>query len=228
MNAAITYQENLISTNEQINFVCVLRDTVGSFKILGSLLETSRKAWEACENAETNDHLIKGIAVSPIKTDACHTYVSKVIKHYLTSQGTRATAWTKNTIASENFTNKSITSIISAHTFYDHTELFKIVATRLMGFDDTLVDLAINLDEKSRAEALVVYMGSRFDLGEDKEELLVRYQEAVGYLQALLETGGFTEEFFAGKIKQASDHFTQPLEPGDIYIHDRFDLFTQK
>lgn len=236
-------EQNQIALNEQLAFVSCLRDAIGSIVVLNSILSTSKKEWDACANIDTDEHLIRGIAVSPIKTDACNTYVSKLIKHYLSSQGTRSTAWTKNTISSENFTNKSIASIIAAHTFYDHAELFKIVATRLMGFDDALVEMALALTPATQAEKLVVYMGGRFDLAESlqvvevedvkysdsvNEALLDRYQFAVGYLQAGLEGGMFQEGWFIQKSQEAIRHFTTEPEPGDLYIYDRFDLLTQE
>jgi len=236
-------EQNQIALNEQLAFVSCLREAVGSIVFLNSILSTSKKEWDACSNIDNDEHLIRGIATSPIKTDACNTYVSKLIKHYLTSEGTRATAWTKNTISSENFTNKSIASIIAAHTFYEHTELFKIVATRLMGFDDTLVDLALALGSEAQAEQLVIYLGGRFDLVEAlqvvevedvkfsdsvNKALLDRYSHAVAYFKAALDEGRFNETFYINKSQAAIQHFTTEPEPGDLYIYDRLDLLTQE
>lgn len=236
-------EQNQIAINEQIAFVSGLRDAVGSIVVLNAILTTSKKEWDACSNIDTEEHLIRGIAVSPIKTDACTTYISKLIKHYLTSESSRATAWTKNTIASDNFTNKSISSIIAAHTFYDHAELFKIVATRLMGFDDALVDLALTVDNAKVAEGLVVYMGNRFDLATylevvEEEEvkysdtvnaaLLKRYEFAVGYIHGMLDTNQFQEAWYTARIQDAILHYSSEPEEGDMHIYDRFDLLTQE
>lgn len=221
-------EQNVIALNDQLAFISDLRTAVGSIVVLNALLSTSKKAWDDCSNFETNDHLILGIAVSPIKTDACNMYVSKLIKHYLTTQGARATAWTKNTIASENFTNKSIASIIAAHTFYDHTEMFKIVATRLMGFDDSLVKLAMAMGNAEQAKELVVYMASRFDMLESEEEIVKRYGFQIGFVHGMLDTGGLTEEWFMFKSQEAVLHYTTQPAEGDMHVYDHFDLLTQE
>jgi hypothetical protein len=213
---------------DQISFVLALRDAVGGGNVLGTLLSTSRQQWGRFTDIHTGDHLIKGVGVSTVKTDACYTYIAHLIKQYMVSAGVRATAWTQNTIASENFTNKAISNIIAARTFDEHTELFKIVATRLMGFDDTLVDMALTSDGFKKAEHLVVYMGSRFNMSQEREELLSRYGFEVGYLQALFDTGGFTPEFFERKVSQAISHWDNEPTDDEPRILDHFKLLTQE
>ena len=236
-------EQNQIAINEQLAFLSDLRTAIGAGVFLDALLVTSKKAWDECSNMETDEHLIKGIAVSPIKTDACNTYVAKLIKQYLAGQGTRCTAWTKNTISSENFTNKSIASIIAATTFMDHREMFKIVVTRLMGFDDTLVEFAMATHPEKRATKLMLYLAGRFDLVEgltvkesdDKKyiesinaALQARYNYAIEYLKEGMEKGKFTETWFIQKAQSTIEHFSNEPEPGDMYLYDHFDLLTQE
>ena len=211
---------------DQVSVVLALRDVVGGIQVLRTLLQTSKERWARFINAETDEHLIKGVAVSTIKTDAVYTYISYIIKTYLQSRGVRTTAWTKNTISSENFTNKAISNITAAHTFETHEELFKVIATRLIGFDDALVDMAVSTDNHKIAEMLVVYLGSRFDLGESAEELTERYAKQIGCFHALLDTHGFTPSFFEQRLIEAQKHFDTPADDDHIHILDPLRLLT--
>ena len=211
---------------DQLSFVLALRDAVGGANVLRTLLATSHQQWERMTDTNTDIHLIKGVGVSTIKTDAIYTYISYIIKQYMMSNGVRSTAWTKNTIAADNFTNKAISNIIASRTFDDHADLFKVVATRLMGFDDALVDLANELGSKEKAEILVVYLASRFDLGTNKEEILKMREYEVGYFQALFDSYAFTPAYFDGKIHEAVSHFTDGPGDGEPYIFNPFALLT--
>lgn len=214
---------------DQLSFVLALRDAVGAGNVLGALLATSKKQWDRFENIDTGDHLIKGVAVNSVKTDACYTYIAHIVKQYMVSAGVRATAWTKNTIASENFTNKAISNIIAAHTFNEHTELFKVVATRLLGFDDALIDMVIAQHTGRKAEHLVVYLVSRFNLSEEsREEIIAAHSYEIGYFMALFDCGGFSAKFFEAKVNQAIAHWDNEPEEGEVRILNPLKLLTQE
>jgi hypothetical protein len=211
---------------DQVSFVLALRDVVGGINVLRSLLDVSKERWSRFTNAENGDHLIKGVAVSTVKSDAIQTYVSYIIKTYMQSRGVRITAWTKNTIASDNFTNKAIVGITSGHTFETHEELFKVIATRLIGFDDALVDMAVSTDNGEIAKLLAIYLASRFDLIDTLEGVEDKLAKQIGFFHALLDTQGFTPEFFNHKIQQAQNHFDTPADDDHFHIFDQMRLLT--
>lgn len=174
---------------DHMTFATALRDAVGGAKVIQALYETSQKEWNNCFDANDPDsHLIKGVFTSLQKSDAVRVYISKLVAQYMKSIGTRVTAWTKGTIASENFTNVAITNRISATQFETNYDLFKIVATRLLGFDDMLVDFAIVDGVKGKARTLTGYLGLRFDVAETYEDVLFKYPDAVTYFEDLLES----------------------------------------
>lgn len=227
MDATVDKEILRTAKTEQLAFVLALRDAVGSFNVLGALLSTSREQWDKMTDANDPDiHLIKGVGVSSVKTDAIYTYIAYIVKHYMVSDGVRATAWTKNTIASDNFTNKSVSNIVAAKTFDDHTELFKIVATRLLGFDDALLDTLLQGDYTKKAELLVVYLASRFNMGEVKEEILKRYSYEVSYFAGMFENMGFSEEYYESQIDKTLAHFVSPPVDDEPYIFNHFSLLT--
>ena len=227
MEASVDKDVLRTAKTEQQAFVLALRDAVGSSSVLGALLTTSKQQWDRCTDAnDPSRHLIKGVSVNSVKTDTIFTYIAYIIKQYMVSAGVRATAWTKNTIASDNFTNKSVSNIVAARTFDDHTELFKIVATRLIGFDDAVVDLATQLDHNKKAEILVVYLASRFNMGEDPEEILKRYSYEVNYFSVMFDNMGFTEEYYEQQINKAIAHFDNTPADGEPYNFNHFSLLT--
>jgi len=220
-------KDNLLNAKlDQVSVALALRDVVGGIQVLRTLLQTSKERWARFTNVETGEHLIKGVAVSTVKTDAVYTYIAYIIKTYMQSRGVRTTAWTKNTISGENFTNKAISNITAAHTFETHEELFKVIATRLIGFDDALVDMAVSTDNEKIAEMLVIYLGSRFDLGESAEELIERYAQQIGCFHALLDVQGFTPAFFEQRLVEAQQHFDTPADDDHIHIFDPLRLLT--
>lgn len=227
MEATMSKEILRTAKTEQLAFVLALRDAVGSANVLGALLATSKQQWERSTDANDPDlHLIKGVSISSVKSDTIFTYIAYIIKQYMVSAGVRATAWTKNTIASDNFTNKSVSNIVASRTFEDHTDLLKIVATRLIGFDDALVDMAIQLDHEKKAEILVIYMASRFNLGENPEEILKRYSYEVDYFATMFENMTFSEEYFESQVNKAIAHFDNTPVDGEPYNFNHFSLLT--
>lgn len=220
-------KDNLLNARlDQVSFVLALRDVVGGVQVLRSLLSVSKERWLRFTNLENGDHLIKGVAVSTVKSDAIQTYIAYIIKTYMQSRGVRTTAWTKNTIASENFTNKAIAGLTAAHTFETHEELFKVIATRLIGFDDALVAMAVATDHYEIAKLMVIYMASRFDLGDDVAELEEKYAQQIGFFHAMLDAQAFNPAFYDTKIEQANRHFNTPADDDHFHIFDQMRLLT--
>lgn len=219
-------QEILLNAKtDQISFVLALRDAVGALNVLGALRTTASKEWERCTDIDSGSHLIKGVGVSTVKSDAITAYISLVVKQYMMSKGVRVTAWTKNTIASENFTNKVISNTLAGRTIESNDDLFKTVVTRLLGFDDDIVDMAIEHDNAKKAELLVSYLASKFDLVESKEEALTKYQFQVGFFHGLFDTA-FMPGLYDAKIQEAQWHFDTPADDDHIHIFDPMRLFT--
>jgi hypothetical protein len=208
---------------EQLSFVNVLRDTLGSAKVIAALRDTSNKEWDNCKDANTGDHLIKGIFQSTQKGDAVRIYIAKVMAQYMRSVGARANAWTKNTIAAENFTNTSISNRISAAEFQEADELFKIVATRLIGFDDGVIDFVVAKTPKAKAEALVVYLASRFDLAESPEKAAEHYAGIIDLFSVKFEGDGFDELYFLKTVGQVISYYSYSVGE-ELKLTNPFDV----
>ena len=206
---------------DHMAFANTLRDAVGGGVVIQALWATAQKEWNNCFDANDPDkHLIKGVFTSVQKSDAVRVYISKLVAQYMKSLGVRLTAWTKGTIASENFTNVAITNRIAATQFETNYELFKIVVTRLIGLDDGLVDFAINDDAKGKARELVAYLGQKFDMGETREDVLAKYPEAVTYFEDLLDNTHhlslvptFTADWFDQLFLNITNYPHQDVKP---------------
>lgn len=209
---------------ETLSFVNTLREVTGGVKIIQALLETSSKEWDNSKDANTDTHLIQGVAVSTKKSDAVHVYIAKIVAQHMRSVGNRQTAWTKGTIASEHHTNVAITNRIAAGDFHTHVDLFKMVAGRLLGYDDGLFDFALAETPRAKAEALVAYMATRFDLSDDRSCALIDYSNAVDFVEMMFEKEGFTNEYFLKTIGQVITYFAIPTSDGGSHLTDPFDV----
>ena len=209
---------------ETLSFVNTLREVTGGVKIVQALLETSSKEWDNSKDANTDTHLIQGVAVSTKKSDAVHVYIAKIVAQHMRSVGNRQTAWTKGTIASEHHTNVAITNRIAAGDFHTHVDLFKMVAGRLLGYDDGLFDFALAETPRAKAEALVAYMATRFDLSDDRACALIDYSNATDFVEMMFEKEGFTNEYFLKTIGQVITYFAIPTSDGGSHLTDPFDV----
>jgi len=211
-----------------IAMVSTLREAAGAIVVLQALLEISKDEWKRTYDAAKGTHLIKDNTVGSLKSDAIFTYISKVVKTYLSADGIRSTAWTKNTISSENFTTKTIAGILAGSPISSHEDLFRPVATRLLGFDDQLVEAAISGDSLVRATALVTYLASRFDLSESKEDILDMYDREINFIDALIITQGLTPQFYIDKVNAIVAYLSSELEHGDPHVVNPLNLLRQE
>jgi hypothetical protein len=209
---------------ETLSFVNTLREVTGGVKIIQALLETSSKEWDNSKDANTDTHLIQGVAVSTKKSDAVHVYIAKIVAQHMRSVGNRQTAWTKGTIASEHHTNVAITNRIAAGDFQTHVDLFKIVAGRLLGYDDGLFDFALAETPRDKAETLVAYMATRFDLSDDRNCALSDYPNAIDFAEMMFEKDGFNNEYFLKTIGQVISYFANPTNDAGSHLTDPFDV----
>ena len=180
---------------ETLQFVLHLRDVIGTRLVLKSLMDISKKAWDDSFDANTDVHLIQGIAVSPYKSDAIKSYIAKLVKVYLNSVGVRTNAWTNESICEDNFTNVTISNKISAQVFTSHEEMFALVATRLLGFDTDLVTFGMANAPAKRAQSLVIYMARRYNLGIKADQILSDYADAVDLMRDVLNLPDFLVYF---------------------------------
>jgi hypothetical protein len=209
---------------ETLSFVNTLREVTGGVNVVQALLETSAKEWANSKDANTDVHLIQGVAVSTKKSDAIHVYIAKIVAQHMRSVGNRVTAWTKGTIASEHHTNVAVTNRMTAGDFQTHIDLFKMVAGRLLGYDDGLLDFALAETPRAKAEALVAYMATRFDLSEDRTKALFDYPNATDFTESMFEKQGFTNEYFLKTTGQVIAYFAVPTSDGGSHLTDPFDV----
>jgi hypothetical protein len=180
---------------ETLQFVLHLRDVIGTRLVMKSLLEVSKKTWDDSFDANTDIHLIQGVAVSTNKSDAIKTYIAKIVKVYLNAVGVRTNAWTNESLCADNFTNVTISNKISAQVFTRHEELFEMVSTRLLGFDLGLVTFCTANAPAKRTEALVVYMAQRYNLGDKPEKILADYPDAIHFLKEVIDEPDYLQYF---------------------------------
>ena len=197
MNALLDYN----------TFILRMRDVVNGAKVIQALFRTSQEEWDRSFDANTERHFIKGVFTSPEKSEAIKTYIAKVIKLHMISTGSHLTAWTKDTVAGENPTNVAISNRIAATEFKTNEELFLLVATRLIGYDDGLVKFALETNTDHQAKLMVDYLSSQFDLSLNGKKSHLVYIDQTINLSILLKTEGFTPKFFVDHLYQAGRFF---------------------
>lgn len=208
---------------ESVTFVTSFRDLIGTLSVVNVLYQTSLREWEGCFSSGTGDHLIKGVFQSKTKGDAIKTYVAKVVAQYMKSVGVRLNTWTKNTIAAENQTNMAIVNRIAATEFQSNEELFKLVVTRLIGFDDSIVDAVIAQTCKERAKLIVGYLGAKFELFDEQTDYAETYQDAIDLVEKKLEEETFNNDYFEGSLRSVISYFDSIPEDGN-FISDHWDM----
>lgn len=163
-----------------LSIVTRFNDIVGNSFILKNLYEYSETEWKRFESENGQSHLIKGVKSTSAKTDAVKIYISKLIALYMNSKGPNLSTWSKDTIAGENDITMAIINRIGTTLFESNVELFTIVATKLMGFDKALVELAIGSEDHIKdVQRLVVYLGTSFDDVEDAKAAEVYLDDVV-------------------------------------------------
>lgn len=209
---------------EAVSFVTALRDVVGGIAVIKMLHETSLVEWNNSVEAGTENHLIKGIFQSTKKGDAIKIYVAKIVTQYMKSVGVRLNTWTKNTVASENQTNQAIVNRIAATEFQTNEELFKLVVTRLMGFDDDIVDAALTDVGRGYANLVVKYLGSKYELFDEQADFITIYTDAIDFVEKKLSEGGFNNDYFEKAITNIITYYQWTVKDGENYIRDYWDL----
>lgn len=138
-------------TLQALHTITRFNEIIGNINILKSLYDLGEKEWEHTRNQQSGVHLIEGIATASHKSDAIGVYVSKLVKVFLNAHGATLSAWSKETIASENTLTVSTINRMGSIVINDHATLFSMVATRLLGYDKALVELAMTKETQSRA-----------------------------------------------------------------------------
>lgn len=208
---------------ESIGFVSSFRDLIGTLAVLKVLHETAAREWEGCYDANGGEHLIKGVFQSNTKGDAVKTYVAKVVAQYMKSVGVRLNTWTKNTIAAENQTNLAIINRIAATEFQSNDELFKLIVTRLIGFDDGLVECVLAEETAKKAELIVGYLGAKFELFDEQTDYKETYSDAIYLVETKLKEEGFNNDYFEQTIRAVISYFDSVEEDGS-FISDHWDM----
>lgn len=148
-------KQQLLNNVRMVNqFNCVL----GTANIIKAIYDQSVKEWRNSINAANQEHLIRDVQASGAKTDAIHVYISKLVKLVTNVQSYNGSAWSVDTLCSENAITVATISRICSMTFVDNKELFIVVATKLLGYDKDIVNYAISEDLQERTELLVDYL----------------------------------------------------------------------
>lgn len=215
-------KNNLNMLMDYTAFILRLRDAVNGAKLIRGLQQVAQDEWDRSFDADTNKHLIEGVFSSLGKTEAVKGYIAKVVALHIRTTGNRLTSWTKETVVSENPTNLAISNRIAAIEFKSSRELFILVATRLLGYDDALVKFAIDDDTDKQAKYLMDYMAAQFDLAINGEAPHLTYVDQTVDLAILLKTDGFTPEFFSDHIY----HGTKFYEVFEGATKNLWDIFS--
>lgn len=215
-------KNNLNMLMDYTAFILRLRDATNGAKLIQGLQRVAQEEWDRSFDADTEKHLIEGVFASLGKTEAVKGYIAKVVALHIRTTGNRLAAWTKETVTSENSTNLAISNRIAAIEFKSSRELFILVATRLLGYDDALVKFAIEDDLDTRAKYLMDYMSAQFDLVIPGEAAHLTYIDQTVDLSLLLKTDGFDPQFFSDHIY----HGTKFYEVFDGASKNLWDIFS--
>lgn len=148
-------KQQLLNNLRMVNqFNCLL----GTGNIIKAIYNQSVKEWANSINAANQEHLIRDVQASGAKTDAIRVYVSKLVKMATNIQSYNGSAWTVDTLCSENAITIATIARIGSMTFADNKELFTVVATKLLGYDKDIVNFAISDDLNERTAFLVDYL----------------------------------------------------------------------
>lgn len=218
---SVVPQANMNTLLDYNTFILRMRDVVNGAKVIQALHRTSQEEWDRSFDANTERHFIKGVFTSPEKSEAIKAYIAKVVKLHMISTGSHLTAWTKDTVASENSTNVAISNRIAATEFKDNEELFLLVATRLIGYDDSLVKFSLETNPDEQAKLMMDYLSAQFDLSFDGKKPHLTYIDQTINLSILLRTEGFTPKFFADHLHHATKFF----EAFEGVAMNQWDLF---
>lgn len=205
----------LNSVLDNVSFVTLLRDTVGGALVIKALYDTSIKEWENAFDANTQEHLVKGVFTSTKKSDFIRVYIAKLVAQYMKSVGVRVTAWTKNTISGDNTTNVAIANRIAATEYEGNDPLFTLVVTRLMGFDDKLVEYAIESNYTRKAVLLVEYLAAKLELTDGEIDVGLLYPNVIDVVETKLKENSFTAEYFTSFLMSVTDFSSKTDAPGD-------------
>ena len=199
----------MTQVSEYSAFMLHMRDVINNAKVIQALFKLSEEEWERSRDINTDQHLIADVFTSGKKSDAIRIYIAKLVKLHLNTHNNRLTTWTKDTISSENAANVAITSRINATELKSNMELFKLVAGRLIGYDDDLIRFALADSEDSAGKALFLmkYMSSRFDLTVEGLAAHDTYIDQTDRLEELFASDGFNDQFFFGHSQEAIAFF---------------------
>lgn len=175
-----------------LSIVTRFNDVIGNTNVLQSLHEQGYKEWLKCVNASNHEHLIKDIQSTGFKTDAITAYVSVLAKIFLNSQGANLSAWTKNSLSTEHALTEVVVRRMGTKLYTNHDELFMDVATRVLGFDNSLVEFVIKslTDTEKHPELLVAYVASQFDDLVGVENVEIYFESLIEHLNHI----GFRKE----------------------------------
>jgi len=205
---------------DHIAFINDVRNAVHSAVIVNVLHDTSIATWEQSFDANTKEHLIKGVFTSQAKTEACNAYLAKLVAQYMASRGALSVTWTKGTIERENFTNMAVINRINATEFDSNLPLFKIICSRLFGMDEMLIDFALGANVRERAESLVKYLALRYELSPSPEAAPLDYPDAVDMFEKLLKADVLGSPKFIGQLIENVQSF-----PEDRVELNQLDMF---
>lgn len=209
----------------QLNYLTAvlrLREVVGGVGILQAIYNYSKEEWTRCRNANTDEHLIKNVHHSSLKTEAVRTYVSKLAKLYLESWGAQPSCWTKQTLMAENAITKRVIDAITNTTLLDNDQLFGLVATRVLGIDQFVVAAVVSEGTHARYSALVNYFGYTSGETEETDPPASVYESTVTLLNHLGEHRLLNDELFTALVQNGIQFFEEEPE-SDLDILDLFD-----
>lgn len=208
-----------------ISFVSRMHEVLGSMNVIKALAALSEEQWNRSFDTNTEEHLIRGVFSSPQKSDAVRIYIAKLMKVHLNSIGNRVCAWTKDTIAGENATNVAISNRIAATEFKSSYELFQLVATRLMGYDDMLIKLALAEDASTKTKLLMNYVSSLYDLSVPDKCATEIYIDQAVRIEGLLVTDALTTDYVLEHINQVG-RFFKDLDEVVVNLWDLFETLS--
>lgn len=206
--------------------VTSLRQLNNSLKITRALFELSETEWERSRDIEMDEHLIKNVFTNSKKTDAIQVYTSKLVKIYMMSVGPQPGIWTRQTLASENSLTKAVFDRICVTKITSNKELFTLVASRLLGIDNFLIEASIcdKEDHLTKAKCFINYLGWTDNNTDSPEDV---YRDTV-FLLAELSERDLVNDVFFNRLVTEGNLFFNPADSEqapDYNAMDALDIF---
>lgn len=155
---------------------------------LKAIFEEMETHWTGAVDKNIGIHLIKGVELSTIKTDACRVYASELTIRLKNMHGFTLQGWCNVSKARFSTDNEGGLAKIGLGKYKEHQDLFVWVLSNIFSVDPLLCRYAVASDEKESNEVLMTWLFSRCDeLTNDTSGVRELYSQTIHYHEMLTD-----------------------------------------